>query len=354
MAAIRVWRMFVTNGLMVGVLTLSFYTIDRRIAFINVYLYLCRLCTFGLSIPLQQFYTTDPSTCEVPDMNLPNFSFLIYNTFGGLARSAATFLGLYLFENYLMHWNARKAFWVTTAFQVVAGLFDIMNTTRFNQTLLGWTGLGGVEVNIPENLFDSSQGYRAVRGDDLASFLFGSMFLEPLIDQLDGLPATLMLSKLCPKGIETTMFAILAGVSNIGMSLSGQVGALALRYFGYNFRAGNAEEGIPATCDLGGSNPDDPKSFHGLAQTLVVGNILLPFLTIPLTFCFIPNQPLNSDFLDELSEQREVQMIENEAAEHDQQAGASTLASRSNASVDRVLLRTAMSNASMGNGGRII
>merc|ERR1712038_1313870 len=99
-------------------------------------------------------------------MNLPNFSFLVYSTFGGLARSAATFLGLYLFENYLVHWNAQKAFWVTTAFQVVAGLFDIMNTTRFNQTLLGWTGLGGLQVSIPESLFDPSMGYRTVRGDD--------------------------------------------------------------------------------------------------------------------------------------------------------------------------------------------
>merc|ERR1712079_633413 len=159
------------------------------------------------------------------------------------------------------------AFWVTTAFQVLAGLFDIMNTTRFNQTLLGWTGLGGVEVNIPENLFDSSQGYRAVRGDDLASFLFGTMFLEPLIDQLDGLPATLLLSKLCPKGIETTMFAILAGFSNIGMSLSGQIGGWFVGYFGFDFQAGAAESG-KGICNMGGTTPSEPASFHGMAQAL--------------------------------------------------------------------------------------
>jgi len=352
LSAYRITRLMTTNTLMIGILVSSYWLIDRRIAHINVYLYLCRLCTFGLGYPLQQFYTTDPATCENPNINLPGFTFVIYSTIGGIATSMAAFLGLYLFENYLVYWNAQKAFWVTTAFQVVAGLFDIMNTTRFNQTLLGWTGLADVGITIRESLFDPSQGYRTVRGDDMATFLFGTAFLEPLIDQLDGLPSTLLLSKLCPKGIETTMFAILAGFSNIGLSLSGQMGGLAIGYFGFNFRKGDASQGIASTCDMGGSNPEDPTSWHGLAQTLIVGNVVLPFLTIPLTWCFIPNQPLNSDFLDESSEPREVQMMEHEAVEHDQQAGARTRARTSNAST--TLLRTAMSNAEMGNGSHIM
>jgi len=326
-----------TNACMMVVLGSSYFLIDRRIAHINVYLYLCRLCTFGLGYPLQQFYTMDPRTCDNPDMNLPGFTFVIFSTFGGLTAALATFLGLYLFENYLIYWNAQKAFWVTTAFQVVAGLFDIMNTTRFNQTLLGWTGLGNVKVQIRESLFDAAEGYRSVRADDLASFMFGTMFLEPLIDQLDSLPSTLLLSKLCPKGIETTMFAILAGFSNVGLSLSGQMGALSVKTFEFNFRKGN--ETVNSTCYMGGDNPDDPTSWHGLAKTLIIGNVLLPFLTIPLTWCFIPNQTLDSDFLDELPEPREVEMME-----PDQQQQPRT----SNASVDAILLRTAMSNVENG------
>jgi len=246
-----------------------------------------------------------------------------------------------------VNWNARAAFWVTTAFQLVAGLFDLMNTTRFNQTLLGWTGLANVQVDIRESLFDPSAGYRTVRADDLASFLFGSYFLEPLIDQLDQLPSTLLLSKLCPKGIETTMFALLAGYSNIGMSLSGQMGGLAIGFFEFNFRKGNAAEGIPSTCNMGGPEPGNPESFHGLARCLVLGNLLLPFLTIPLTFCFIPNQTLNSDFLQEVEEPREVQMIDIEQAEGQGGEARTRARTGSNASVDRVLLRTAVSNNNM-------
>merc|ERR1719210_258611 len=100
----------------------------------------------------------DPKTCENDQINLPGFTFFIFSTIGGLATAAATFLGLYIFENYLIYWNAQKAFWVTTAFQVFAGCFDLMNTTRFNQTLLGWTGLGNVTVEVRKVLFDASAG----------------------------------------------------------------------------------------------------------------------------------------------------------------------------------------------------
>merc|ERR1712117_840183 len=131
------------------------------------------------------------------------------------------------------------------------------NTTRFNQTLLGWTGLGNIELTISGNL---------IRADDLCTFLFGSAFLEQLIDNLDQMPATLLLSKLCPKGIETTMFAILAGFSNIGLSLSGQIGGYAAaNIFEFNFKAGNETDPI-GICEMGGgpANTGEPASFHGL------------------------------------------------------------------------------------------
>jgi len=338
----KLTRIMVTSGLMVGVLALSFYTIDPIIAKINVYLFLCRLCTFGMSYPLQQFYTTNPAVCPDPNMNLPNFTFLIYSTMGNLASALATFLGLYLFEKYLVHWNAQKAFWVTTAFQVVAGLFDIMNVSRFNQTLLGWTGLGSVFVSIPESILDLGGATRQIRADDLATFLFGSAFIEPLIDQLDALPSTLLLSKLCPKGVETTMFAILAGFSNIGLSLSGQIGGLTTTSFGFNFVAprGEATTGV---CDMGGSDNNNPEGFHGLARTLLVGNIVLPFLTIPLTWCFIPNKRLDEEFLGEVDEAE----IELQNARPDPNGRPDEMQERS--SFDPAAFRAARSNVS-GSG----
>merc|ERR1712190_286952 len=90
LSSYRITRLMTTNTLMIGVLASSYWLIDRRIAHINVYLYLCRLCTFGLSYPLQQFYTMDPRTCEDPNINLPGFTFFILNTVGGLTVALAS------------------------------------------------------------------------------------------------------------------------------------------------------------------------------------------------------------------------------------------------------------------------
>merc|ERR1740121_2885269 len=64
------------------------------------------------------------------------------------------------------------------------------------------------------------------------------------------------------------MFAILAGFSNIGMSLSGQVGGWFIAYFGFSFRGPTADS-PEGTCTMGGPTPNEPASFHGLAQCLV-------------------------------------------------------------------------------------
>merc|ERR1712117_274594 len=53
----------------------------------------------------------------------------------------------------------------------------------------------------------------------------------------------------------------------------------------------------PLICDMGGDGV--MTGFHGMFMTLLVGNIVLPFLTIPLTWVFIPNKRLDEDFLEE-------------------------------------------------------
>jgi len=239
-------------------------------------------------------------------MNMPNFPFILFSTLGGMCSTGATMFGLYLFETYVVHWNARPAFWVTTCFQLVAGTFDIINTTRFNQTLLGWTGLGNVVWNVAQTGANSQSFVRPVRVDDLCLFLLGGALLEPLIDQLDALPSTLLLSKLCPKGVETTVFAILAGFSNVGLSVSGLMGASALGFFGYDFR-GNGDPPPRRSCQFH-SDPDldNPTAFHGMARSLVGGNLILPFLTIPLTWIFIPSIRLDEEFLIEADDEVEL------------------------------------------------
>merc|ERR1711933_575878 len=61
-------------------------------------------------------------------------------------------------------------------------------------------------------------GYRL---DDMFGFLIGMQALKPIATTLDDMPSTVLLSKLCPAGVETTGFAMLAAIMNLGLTLSG-------------------------------------------------------------------------------------------------------------------------------------
>ena len=59
------------------------------------------------------------------------------------------------------------------------------------------------------------------------------------------MPGTLLISKMCPKNMEATTFAILASFSNLGNALSGSFGVFAMQYAG--IKTDVAEDG---ECDF--------------------------------------------------------------------------------------------------------
>merc|ERR1712113_1101196 len=152
-----------------GILGLTFWCLPQTVCLIFVYIMFCRIATLDVRYVLQQWYTTQDCQADNP----PRFPNTVYQMIGLVMGNLFTLVGVWLFENYVAYWNARAAFWVTTLFTIVAASFDLMMLTRFNQTL--W------------------------------SFL----------------PFTVLLSKLCPAGVETTVFAMLAAIMNLGLTLSG-------------------------------------------------------------------------------------------------------------------------------------
>lgn len=69
------------------------------------------------------------------------------------------------------------------------------------------------------------------------------------------------------------MFAILASFNNLGSSLSSALGVFAMDFVG--IRTDLSEEG---SCD-----------FSGLPSLVFYCGMLLPLVSIPLTFIFVPN-----------------------------------------------------------------
>jgi hypothetical protein len=100
------------------------------------------------------------------------------------------------------------------------------------------------------------------------------------------MPAVILTSKLCPKNMESTMYALLAGFQNLGQGIARSLGLFLISYYGVK---------TPAVATVA-----DPCDFGGLASLVTVSHMLFPLITIPLTFCLIPNALLTDDLRPEL------------------------------------------------------
>eukprot|EP01043_Picozoa_sp_COSAG02_P085844 COSAG02_NODE_23417_length_719_cov_1.320968_1_plen_81_part_01 len=55
-------------------------------------------------------------------------------------------------------------------------------------------------------------------------FMLGKASITGTVYMMNFLPTTLLISKICPDGVETTTYAMLAGVSNFGQSVASYAG----------------------------------------------------------------------------------------------------------------------------------
>lgn len=92
-------------------------------------------------------------------------------------------------------------------------------------------------------------------------------------------PPVVLTSKLCPIGVESTVYALLAGFSNFGRSVGSSLGVLALDIAGIK----TPKEGA---CN-----------FDNLPLLLVISHVVLPLLTVPLTFVLIPKAKMTDDLV---------------------------------------------------------
>lgn len=279
---------------MCAILGLTFWSLPHAVAKINVYIMFCRVATLDVRYTLQQWYTVKEIGC--PGQNTPHFPNTVYQMVGLIMGSAFTLVGIWLFENYVYYWNAQKAFWVTTLFTVVAALFDLSMLTGFNRTMWAWLPIMSTKVTwlCGDNGCDAD-GYRL---DDMFGFLIGMQALKPIATTLDDMPSTVLLSKLCPAGVETTVFAMLAALMNLGLTVSGLMAGFVFSYYGVDIsNSKDADTGeTKYTCDFGTS---PIAGVNGIQWIMIVGGMILPLTTIPATWALIPNQPLNEKFVDE-------------------------------------------------------
>jgi len=269
--------------------TMSFFTLPRPIWGPAVYMFLCCSLRLFFSATLQGWYTfrnemglpeetedpcegsTDPNCISWCIRDGPGFSTSFYQLWGNFIGAIAAVIAVLIFDQVIVKWNVRPAFWVTTVFQMFSTMLEVAIIQRWNHTLFGTTP--GVDQTV-----------------DQWFFLFGPLCIEKIVEMLDFMPCNVLIGNLCPKNMEATIFAVLAGSQNFGSNIARVMGGVWVEYLGVTFESNSNN------C----TNPPVDWFFglKGLAFARVCGGIILPAITVPLTFIMLPDKPLAEKYDD--------------------------------------------------------
>ena len=245
-----------------AILITVYQRLDRGLATVCIYMCAAQAVAIDTTGPSDFFFLSgvdDPSSRCKPlnGFGCPEFSASFYFTAVGLLDSACALLGTGLFNTLMRDWTYVKALNVSMVMLVMGHTLDILMYQRWNRV-----------VGIPDELF-----------------MLGKASIQGTVYMMNFLPTTLLISKICPDGVETTTYAMLAGVSNFGQQVAAYGGSFVLAPFGLDGIDGNCDEGCcigeGCTCDNG---CDD---FHNMWRLSVLGT-LMPLLTIGLNYALVP------------------------------------------------------------------
>eukprot|EP00802_Teleaulax_amphioxeia_P010046 Tamp_10071.p1 GENE.Tamp_10071~~Tamp_10071.p1 ORF type:complete len:642 (+),score=101.05 Tamp_10071:129-1928(+) len=232
----------------IGLSILAFCWLPRMLAQCNFYMFLSSMLYVNVG-GAQDFWFTADEAC-VPGG--PAFDYTYYNTYTWVVGAITGWLGIVIFQSTMSGWTFRNLFWVTTIFQVVASGFDLLIINRVN-----------VRLGISDKVF----------------YMLGDAVIGPAIGMFSAMPALVLTSKLVPKGLESTVYALLAGFQNFGGVVSSQIGIFATQASGIK---------TTAPCD-----------FTNLSWLVAIAHCFLPLLAVPLTFVLIPNKLMTDKVIEE-------------------------------------------------------
>jgi len=232
---------FAVALLVLAILLPTFHFVLRpEIAKVNTFFVL----QSALSITIQgasfYFYTDKPS--QFPEG--PHFSVWFFTTTLGIVSATMSLIGLATYNHYMKNWTYRGLLLFCNTVVTLLSLLDVLMFTRLNLSL-----------GIPDTMF-----------------VLGSTVSTIVIRQWQWMPGMVVLSQLCPAGMEATMFALLAGCANIGNTIADFVGAYVLECLSVH-PTGAPNEGV---------------QFENLWKASCIAT-MLPALTIGLIPYLIPD-----------------------------------------------------------------
>ncbi|KMS98840.1 hypothetical protein BVRB_3g068210 [Beta vulgaris subsp. vulgaris] len=121
-----------------------------------------------------------------------------------LVTSVASLLGVGLYNGFLKKVSLRRIFLATTIAGTALGMTQVLLVTGLNRLL----------------------------GISDEWFAMGDSLILTVLSQISFMPILVLAAKLCPEGVEATLFATLMSISNAGSVLGGLIGAGLTQGFG--------------------------------------------------------------------------------------------------------------------------
>jgi folate/biopterin transporter len=121
-----------------------------------------------------------------------------------LVTSIASLIGIWLFQRFLKNIPFRSIMAWTTVLSALLGMTALILVTHTNRTL----------------------------GIDDRWFSLGDSLILTVMGQIAFMPVLVLSARLCPEGVEATLFALLMSVGNLAGLLSHEVGALLTQWLG--------------------------------------------------------------------------------------------------------------------------
>lgn len=226
-----------------------FLLIDHRIAKIQAFVIIQNMFSLSLDSATFFFYTDD--AVQYPEG--PHFSNFFFITVMGLISTLLALVGLVTYNVFMTRWSYRKILLLTNLMFIIVSLPNIFFFLRWNQY-----------VGIPD-----------------AWFVIGCEALQVITGVWSSFPLSIIMLQLCPEGMEATVYALLAGCSNLGSSLSQYQGAFVLDVLGIK--------------PIGA--PGESRQFDNLWIAILI-SILLPVIPIIFIFILIPDALQTDRLLD--------------------------------------------------------
>lgn len=198
--------------------------------------------SLGAGVGGASFYFFTDSKENYPEG--PHFSVEFYTTVLGTVSSVCSIIGMVFYNRYMKKWKYRTLLIFTNILMSILGLLDVALFSRLN-----------VKYGVSD-----------------VYFVLGSTVTSSVIFNWMWMPGVLINTHLVPKGMEATMYALLAGCHNLGGSISSYLGAYCLAMW-------NVE---PA------GKPNETHQFDNLWKASLVGTVL-PAFTILLIPLLIPD-----------------------------------------------------------------